>query len=183
MSRSIVRLLSLPVWVVCLSACLADPSDRPSTPLSQGLAAPREQLPFVSVARGDSFTADLTAPTLLVAGSPDEARHLTMLLSEPEMAHQVAAVDVGADWVVAVFRGRMGSSGYGVTIQEICRKPDRVQIIVELTDPDPAQNVSDVITYPYHVVRVPRDRVPDTSGMVWAVYATDGTLLAETVRP
>jgi hypothetical protein len=43
--------------------------------------------------------------------------------------------------------------------------------------------VEDVVSYPYHIILVPRDQLPMAPGTIWAVYDAEGSLLVETRYP
>ncbi len=56
--------------------------------------------------------------------------------------------------LVAVFAGEQPSSGYSVEIISVKKTDDALVIIVEYDEPEPGVLVQDVITYPYHIVRI-----------------------------
>jgi hypothetical protein len=140
-------------------------------------------VPFASLSQGESYTAAMAEPTLVVAGSPAAATRCTELLNNPDLTRRMHAVNFHTTWVVCVFRGRMGSSGYGMAIEEIATAPGAVHLRVRLTDPVPGQNVSDVITYPYHIVLLPRERLEHGPETHWTVTTLDGKVLLHTTLP
>lgn len=59
--------------------------------------------------------------------------------------------------IVAVFAGEQPSSGYLVEIISVEKTDDESFVItVEYDQPEPGDLVQDVITYPYHIVRIPQ---------------------------
>jgi hypothetical protein len=140
-------------------------------------------IPFESLAQGESYTAQLENPTLFVVSNAAEADRFTQWLNDPEIAQQIQTVDFNTTYVVAIFRGKVGSSSYGIAIQEISTTPGTVQLRVNLTQPAPNQNVSDVITYPYHIVSVSREKLPIAPETTWSVYDSEGKLLVQTKSP
>jgi hypothetical protein len=143
-----------------------------------------QTLMFKSLAQGDSFTAALESPTLFVASSAAEAASFTQWLDDNDVITRIQEVDFNSAWVIAVFAGQVGSSGYSITIKQISLVQGALELIVEITRPDPGQYVVlDVISYPYHIVLLPRDNLNVTPGTIWSVYTQEGTLLTQRNYP
>jgi hypothetical protein len=181
LSRLVPLLLALlsSVWLVgcALAGLLIPPLTQPSP-----TQTPRA-IVFETLTRGDSYTAELQVPALLVVRSAADGARCTEWLKDPDIARRIEEVDFGTTSVVALFRGRMGSSGYGIAIQAISLASGTVQLTVDLTNPAPGQNVSDEVSYPCHIILVPREQLPMAPGTIWAVYDTEGSLLVETRYP
>jgi hypothetical protein len=138
---------------------------------------------FESLEQDESYTAKLDKPTLFVAGSAAEATHFTKWLNSSDVTKRIQGVDFNTTLVVAVFRGQVGSSGYGIAIQQIGVAAGTVQLKVNLTQPAPGQNVSAAMAYPYDIVVIPRKKLPLVPGTNWAVHSSQGKLLVETKYP
>ncbi len=67
------------------------------------------------------------------------------------------AVEFDSHMVAAVFAGERPSPGYAVTIAGTEREADALVIAVTETEPDPTAVFAQIVTSPYHVVRLPRD--------------------------
>lgn len=116
-------------------------------------------IPFDSLGQGFTLAADVNEPAIFMAGG-------------------------GADpWIVAVFRGMMGTGGYGIAIQQVTLASKTVQLTVTLTDPAPGQDVIEAQTFPHHVILIRAEDLTVPLGTVWAVVTTDGDLLAQTRYP
>lgn len=133
---------------------------------------------FDSLGEGSSTTVRLIEPGVFVAGSVSEADRFTRWL-KPNVATRIQEVDFNNVLVVAVFSGSKPSSGFGVTIQEVNTGPGTVRLTVSITDPIPGRAVSDVVTYPYHIIRLPRQAVGVAPGANWIVQTLDGTQIAQ----
>ncbi len=118
---------------------------------------------------GSSITAELSKPALFVAGDMDEASKFIDWLDENAVS-LIQNADYNSTWIIAVFRGPMGSSGYGITVQDVVLTPGIVQIKVNLTDPSPGQMAQPVVSYPYHVIRIPKEKLKVANGTTWIVY-------------
>lgn len=137
-------------------------------------------IPFDNLAQGDSYTAEVEIPTLFVATNAAQATRFTQWLNNTDITNQIQAVDFNTTWVVAVFRGQVGSSGYGITVEEISTAPKTVQIKVNVTEPAPDRVVSTVISYPYHIILIPREKLRVAPGIIWSVQTIGGKLLVQT---
>lgn len=138
---------------------------------------------FESLTQGNSYTAGLEQPTLFVASNVTEATRFTQWLNDPNITQRIQAVNFDATYIVAVFRGQVGSSGYGITIQQINTAAGTVKLSVSLTAPPPDRLVSTVIAYPYHIILVPREKLPLSPGTSWSAYTLEGKLLVQTKYP
>jgi hypothetical protein len=181
LSRLVPLLLALlsSVWLVgCALGGFLTPSLTQVSPTH----TPRT-IVFETLARGDSYSAELQVPALLVARSAADVARCTEWMNDADIARRIEEVDFGTTSIVALFRGRMGSSGYGIAIHAISLASGTVRLTVDLTDPALGQDVSDVVSYPYHIILVPRDQLPMAPGTIWAVYDAEGSLLVETRYP
>lgn len=140
-------------------------------------------VPFVSLGYGDSLNVSGVPPTLLVAGTPAQAAHLTKLLYDQNVIKKIQGTDFNRELVIAVIRGTMASGGYSIRIQRIEGTPKVMRLIVKLTDPAPRQFTQQLLTEPYHVIRVPRSSLVGTPGIALAVYTAEGKVLAQIKHP
>jgi hypothetical protein len=164
--------------------------------LLQADAEPRQEQPgpgeprqdsssfrFQTVAAGESFTADIAMPTIIVAATSPEIDSLGQLLTDSDVPQQLAGVDWQAQWVVALFSGSVPSSGYGITVEKVEVEGDEVHLYAHLSEPNPDYMVAAVIAYPYHIITIPKSAFQPGQTSVWKLYDTEGTLLAETKYP
>lgn len=160
----------------------------PSSPHNRQLRG-EDLIPFESVARGDSLNAELAtreglnAPSLVVARNRTEAECLVGLLN-PSVAKQVTVeqikkVDFNREWVVAVVRGTMSSGGFGIGIERISRTPAGISISVKLTNPDPHLFQQLNMPHPFHIIRVPREKIDLDTKSKWVVRTIGGRLLTQ----
>lgn len=138
---------------------------------------------FESLAQGDSYTAGLENPTLFLVCNAAQAARLTQLFNDADTFKRIQAIDFNTKYIVAVFRGQVGSSGYGIAVQAVSNAQGTVQLRVNLTKPAPSQMASTVIAYPYHIILVPREKLPVTSQTMWFVYDSENKLLVQTKFP
>jgi hypothetical protein len=139
-----------------------------------------ESIAFAPLLQGDLFNADIEQPAIFVAGSPEEAEAFTswMMEFDPSMVDTVAGTDFDANVAAALFAGAVGSSGYSITVQDVSVVDGEVRIVVEIGEPDPNSMVQTVISYPFQVIAVSRDLLPDGPAR-WLMVDDAGTVLAE----
>jgi hypothetical protein len=69
-------------------------------------------------------------------------------------------IDFDKSMILAAFRGSCGSTGYRVKIAQVTETDDRINAIVEYRSPGPGQVESDIVTYPFTMVSVPKSDKP-----------------------
>ncbi len=138
---------------------------------------------FKDLDQGDAYTARLETPTLFVAGSVDETAAFIGWLNDAGAVRRIQGVDFNTTWVIAVFRGMVGSAGYGIEVKDVQFIGETVQLKVNLTDPDPDQMVAQVISYPYHIITAPKEFLPIAEGTTWSVSTSEGRMLTRTRYP
>lgn len=72
----------------------------------------------------------------------------------------VPEVDFGREMVVAFFLGERPTGGYSVEIVRIILWPDGLVVRVAVTQPESGEIVPQVLTQPFHIVRVKRVELP-----------------------
>ena len=80
--------------------------------------------------------------------------------------------------LVALFIGRWPQEGHRATIEAVQVTNAGVCLTAVVTRPGEGQDASDVETYPYHVVTLPLDQLPQTPGTTWTVVGPDGARIA-----
>ena len=141
------------------------------------------ELAFESLARGDSHAAGVEKPALIVAGDDSEVARIAEWLEDAELAAEIREIDFSTTWVIAVFRGLVNTSGYGIETRAIHLEDGSVRLTVELADPAEDQAVAQVISYPYHVVAVPREELQPSPGTTVSAHTVEGKLLVQARYP
>ena len=65
-------------------------------------------------------------------------------------------VNFNNEMIIAVFQGSQPSSGYSIEITEIIEKENFVEVFVKKTSPSQGSLQLDVITDPFHIVKIRR---------------------------
>ena len=105
------------------------------------------------------------------------------MLKDPELVRRIGDTDFDNNWVVAIFRGMVGTSGHGIRVVEIEKENETLKVTVDLSDPKPDQFVLQVISYPFHIITVPKKDLIVTGETTWSVVRTRGTPLAPVFDP
>jgi len=81
--------------------------------------------------------------------------HCTAVISEAGSIPNTPQVDFSSQMLVCVFAGEKPTGGYGIVIQRV--REGSKSLIVEYSEksPDPKMMLSQVITYPCHIVAIP----------------------------
>lgn len=64
-------------------------------------------------------------------------------------------INFSKETVIAVYMGRCGSGGYGIGIYKIIETKN-IEIFVEIYFPAEGSMVSQAITYPYDIIKIPK---------------------------
>ena len=115
-----------------------------------------QDIPFTNLARGHHSGIHDARHVVI----RDQAAWQTFLADFkplPQSARQLQEVDFNAYMVVGIFLGMRHSGGYQVVINRIVRDPNDNTISVQATETLPLAGTFtiQVITYPYHLVRIP----------------------------
>ena len=117
-------------------------------------------LPFETIEKadtpgtGNNYQGNEPKLEILIDGS--EIETVAEYVS-PETETILGGVDYDHYFVIAVFQGRKGSTGYGVEIQKIIRGGNRIVIHVYFTEKEPHLPAAAMETSPYHLVKISRD--------------------------
>jgi hypothetical protein len=139
-------------------------------------------VPLTSLAQGDVRGARPAAPALVIVASVGELERLAAWLADPALLARLRTIDYTTTLVVAALVGPRPSSGHVLAIQSALLDGDTVRLVVTETAPTPEQPVLDVITYPYHLVTVPRAVLP-AGPLRWELVDTAGQTLAVSCGP
>ena len=69
-------------------------------------------------------------------------------------------VDFAREMVLAFFLGEKPTSGYTATITEVLQLQDKLRVKVAVETPPPGSFLLQVLTQPFHIVRLPRYDLP-----------------------
>ncbi len=129
---------------------------------------------LVTIARGDA--SRIVEPRRLIVRSADEWRALWALHAGP--GPDPPAVDFAARVVAAAFAGQRPSSGHSIEIVQQASR-DGAELATSERGPAPGMMAAQVLTFPFHIVTVPRTasdpRWADASGSAAATPRSSGT--------
>jgi hypothetical protein len=72
----------------------------------------------------------------------------------PEILEQVRKTDFSAFFVIAVFQGEKGSTGYSVEVTDVQRKDNTITIYAQFHEPAPDAITNPLVTSPYYILKV-----------------------------
>jgi hypothetical protein len=96
-------------------------------------------------------------PRLVLVNGRDEIERLEKLVTQ-EALDQMAILDFGQYFALAVFRGRQPTTGYDIIIERVARRDDKIVVHAQFWEPNPGHYVfKPMVRSPYHLVKVRRD--------------------------
>lgn len=116
-------------------------------------AASESTLAFSTLARGD--TSGVIAPTYLAIRSREAWQTLWAqhVMGSPSA---LPIVDFSREIVLAVFAGERPTGGYEIVITTVEAGSGGLLVTYSETGPPPGSFLTQQLTHPYHLVRVPR---------------------------
>ncbi|MFN3476701.1 MAG: protease complex subunit PrcB family protein, partial [Candidatus Methylomirabilales bacterium] len=69
-------------------------------------------------------------------------------------------VDFAQEMAIAVFRGEQPTAGFGLEIQKLEEKGGNLYLYVQEASPAPGSAVLQVLTQPYHIIKLERKDIP-----------------------
>ena len=133
---------------------------------------------FQSIAKAAPLGSEPPQPILYIATSVEDAeRFLPWLEAEHQKA--VRANDWGERVVVAVFRGAVGTNGFGITVRRLRVEHDRLRLIVVFHDPPPQSMARPAFTTPYHIIALPKRSFATSMPASWILENSQRQILAQ----
>jgi len=143
--------------VLLLAGCL--PRADTGCPTCPGEGPPtRLELDFDTVAQGTSSGVRDARQVLVRDGGTWAAlwrQHAADVDPQPPLPE----ADFSREMIVAFFLGERPTAGYSVEIRRITLRPDRLVVRVAVTQPGSDDPVAQVLTQPFHMVKVQRAEV------------------------
>ena len=91
-----------------------------------------------------------------VVKDPESLNQLLDLIGNTNLAVTVEDIDFSEDMVVAVFMGEKPTGGYSIEIKDVLNKKDHIEFLIKIDEPGPDDMVAQVITSPYHIIKLER---------------------------
>ena len=118
-------------------------------------AAVGERVPFTTLGKG--INSGIREPAQIVVRSQSEwdalwARHMRVRTAPPPPP----AVDFSTEMVVALFLGERPTGGYAIEMTRVERTDSSLAVHFRVTKPDPGAMLMQVLTQPFHLIKLPR---------------------------
>lgn len=132
-----------------------------------------EMIASRTVGKSDYSYEDVARIT--VVANSNEAQALRGQIY-PEILEQVQETDFSAFFVIAVFQGEKGSTGYSVEVTDVQRKDNTITIYAQFHEPAPDALTNPLITSPYYILKV--EKTESVKGEFTFVLVADGIEVA-----
>ncbi len=83
-----------------------------------------------------------------------DEKEIGMLLGDEHLHGKVKPADIQTANFVILNLGEKNTGGYGIGVGKVEEFPDKIVVTVKETKPEPGGIVTQVITYPYAVVKI-----------------------------
>jgi len=117
------------------------------------------ELPFetIEIAEipGTGFEYQGLDPNLVIITGKGGIQQLGNTISTTSQS-MLETLDFNKYLALVVFQGFKGTTLYGVEVQRITRLRNIVNIYAHFTERDPSIGAGDIVTSPYHIVKIPR---------------------------
>ncbi|MFH0791079.1 MAG: alpha/beta fold hydrolase, partial [Candidatus Omnitrophota bacterium] len=134
-----------------------------STPASN-LFFIKSPLNIVTISKeiGMSISMPIQQELLVITDNVTWQRVWTGYMGSSDLAPTLPAIDFSKEMVIAVFMGQKPTSGYSISITKIEEYPDKLRVYVYEEKPnfEIGQVVSEVLTFPYHIVKLNKFTLP-----------------------
>jgi hypothetical protein len=143
-----------------LAGCPSPSSLVTVSPLPTPTAVAGTTLPFETILQGEDSSYLGVEPFLFLIDDPEDAAQLLEYLAlyvAPDRREAFTAQvqsSVYTPNVIALFRGRWGSSGYEVNIERVVQQGDELHVYAEFWKPGPRYPVTGAETSSYHVIKL-----------------------------
>lgn len=124
------------------------------------------ELPFETVERENWNKERVNEQRMVLVTNQSEIEQLKNHISTEAM-EQLSKLDYEKYFVIAVFRRGRPTTGYDVVIERVVKQSDKIVVYVQFWEPAPYSGFSEVMTDPYHVVKVQR---PDIFGPHFEIF-------------
>ncbi len=94
----------------------------------------------------------------------------------PEILEQVRKTDFSDFFVIAIFQGEKGSTGYSVEVTDVQRKDNTITIYAQFHEPAPDALTNPLITSPYCILKVEKPK--SVKGEFTFILLANGTEIA-----
>jgi hypothetical protein len=127
--------------------------------LACGKGAEDTSVSFLTLAKG-TWSGPKEPTDMVFKGEAELADVWKTLSNQPDKPVPMPAVDFTAEMVIGAFAGFKPSSGFSTEIKSIEVKGDELHVQVVDTKPSPGAMTMDIVTYPYHIVKVTKSDMP-----------------------
>ncbi len=151
--------------VLVLQAQMLTPTSRGAPTAAATFSGSEVDVPFVTIALTEGvmnipYDESWSKPRLLLLlTSPEQISQIESWVS-PQTLAALQQVDFEHHAVVALFRGRQGSTNYQTIIERITRRDDHLIVYAQFWEPNSKMASGAAITAPYHLVRIDKQQVP-----------------------
>lgn len=151
-----------------LGAAAPAPSPAPGAPADPAVTtpAPGQALSFATLQRG-TYSGVSERKAVLISDDESWRTNWAQLSARQVPAPQAPAMDFSQHSVLAVYMGEKRSGGYAIEVTGVEVAGGKLKVTVRQTSPGPGAMVTQALTQPYHMVRIPKVPAGTTVEVNW----------------
>jgi len=112
-------------------------------------------IPF-EVIHGGSYSAIGDKRQVVIKNNDDYQKLMSEVYANLDQMPRIPEVDFSRNYVVAVFMGTKNTGGYAINFDKIIKRTNDLTVSVYETSPGAKCVVTDAITQPYEIVKIPK---------------------------
>jgi hypothetical protein len=112
--------------------------------------------PFETIERSGYSDYSVQEPRVVLVTSKEEIDLLAGLVRQTAL-DQLAELDFGKSFAIAVFRGRKSDTGFDTIIERVTRQDDKFVVYAQFWEPSSCYEINPEETSPYHLIKVYSD--------------------------
>jgi hypothetical protein len=83
-----------------------------------------------------------------------EEKEINMLLSDENLKNKIKPSDIKTSNFAIINLGEKSTSGYSISVEKVTELSDRISIKIKENTPKTNENVMDVISYPFAILKI-----------------------------
>ncbi len=115
-----------------------------------------ESIISFEVIHGGTSTAVTEKKQVVATNNDDYQKLMNEVYANLDQMPRIPDVDFSKNDVVAVFMGAKSTGGYSIKVDKVIKRTDAVTVAVNEISPGPKCAVTQMITQPYEIIKVPK---------------------------
>lgn len=142
---------------------------------------PGSSLPFITLAQDASPGDGRQEAAYLLAANPNHLESWRGKMPQVVDISGLSSTDFERFFLIGVYQGVQPTGGYGIQIHQVDQIDNVVNVRVQKTEPGPDAMLIQVLTVPYHIIRVEKDHLQVRGEITFVFLEPEGLELSRDV--